>query len=102
MKLKKGDNIIVLSGKDKGKTGTIAKVLVKTDQVVIDGVNVMKRHEKPSQRNQDGGIVEFSAPIHASNVAYLEDKSDTPTKIGYKIENDQKVRFAKKSGQTIA
>ncbi len=102
MKLKKGDNVIVLSGKDKGKTGTITKVLVKTNQVVIDGVNVMKRHEKPSQRNQDGGIVEFNAPIHASNVAYLEGKSDTPTKIGYKTENDQKVRYAKKSGQTIA
>jgi large subunit ribosomal protein L24 len=102
MKLRKGDKIVVLSGKDKGKTGTITKVLVKTNQVVIDGVNVMKRHQKPSQRNQDGGIVEFSAPIQASNVAYLEDKSDTPSKIGYKTENGQKVRVAKKSGQTIA
>jgi large subunit ribosomal protein L24 len=102
MKLRKGDKIVVLSGKDKGKTGTITKVLVKTNQVVIDGVNVMKRHQKPSQRNQDGGIVEFNAPIQASNVAYLEDKSSTPSKIGYKTENGQKVRVAKKSGQTIA
>jgi large subunit ribosomal protein L24 len=102
MKLRKGDNVIVLSGKDKGKTGTITKVLVKTNQVVIDGVNVMKRHEKPSQRNQDGGIVEFSAPLNASNVAYLDGKGNTPSKIGYKIDNGQKVRVAKKSGQTLA
>lgn len=101
MKLKKGDNVIVLSGKDKGKTGAITKVFVKTNQVQVEGVNVMKRHEKPSQKNQDGGIVEFNAPIHASNVAVVDGKSETPTKIGYKIEKDQKVRYAKKSGQTL-
>jgi large subunit ribosomal protein L24 len=102
MKLKKGDQVVILSGKDKGKTGAITKVLVKTNQVQVEGVNVLKRHEKPSQRNQDGGIVEFHAPVHASNVAVVEGKSKEATRVGYKIENGQKVRIAKKTGQPLA
>ena len=101
MKLRKGDQVKVLSGKDKGKIGAITKVLVKTNQVIVEGVNVMKRHTKPSQANQDGGIIEITSPINASNVALVEGKAQTPTKVGFRIEKEKKVRFAKKTGQTI-
>lgn len=111
MKLKKGDKVVIISGQDKGKQGTIIKVLSKTDRVVLEGEGLtkIKKHLKPSQVNPDGGIVEIEKPIHASNVMLLDPKEKTPTRIGYKTvtetvkkkEVTKKVRFAKKSGKVI-
>jgi len=111
MKLKKGDKVVIISGQDKGKQGTIIKVLTKTDRVVLEGEGLtkIKKHLKPSQVNPDGGIVEIEKPIHASNVMLLDPKEKTPTRIGYKTvtetvkkkEVTKKVRFAKKSGKVI-
>ncbi|MDD3712237.1 MAG: 50S ribosomal protein L24 [Candidatus Izemoplasmatales bacterium] len=111
MKLKKGDKVVIISGQDKGKQGTIIKVLTKTDRVVLEGEGLtkIKKHLKPSQVNPDGGIVEIEKPIHVSNVMLLDPKEKTPTRIGYKTvtetvkkkEVTKKVRFAKKSGKVI-
>ena len=94
MKLKKGDKVIVIAGADKGKTGTIQKVFPKLNRVVIDGVNVHKKHMKPRQNNPEGSIVEIFAPIDASNVAILDPKEKKPARITVKIdENGNKVRY---------
>lgn len=100
-KLKKGDKVIVITGKDKGKTGEIAKMLVAANKVVVSGVNLVKRHTKPSQENA-GGIVSKEAPIHISNVAFIDPKSGKATRIGFKIGKDgEKTRIAKKSGEAV-
>ena len=101
MNLKKGDNVIVIAGRDKGKTGTIQKVIPELNRVVVDGVNLRKKCKKPTQANPDGGIVEIYAPIDASNVALVDPKTKKPTKIGHKIVNGKKVRVAKKSGTVL-
>jgi len=111
MKLKKGDKVVIISGSDKGKQGTIAKVLKKTERVLLDGDGLakVKKHLKPSQQNQDGGIMELQKPIHVSNVMLLDPKAKKPTRIGYKTvtkkvkkqEVTERVRFAKKSGEVI-
>jgi len=101
MNLKKGDNVIVIAGRDKGKTGTIQKVIPETNRVVVEGVNLRKKCNKPTQANPDGGIVEIYAPINASNVALVDPKTKKPTKIGHKIVNGKKVRVAKKSGTVL-
>ena len=111
MKLKKGDKVVIISGADKGKEGTILKVLNKTNRVVLegDGLSKVKKHLKPSQANPDGGIMEVEKPIHASNVMLLDPKEKKPTKIGYKTitkkvkkeDKEVKVRFAKKSGEVL-
>jgi large subunit ribosomal protein L24 len=101
-RLKKGDEVKVIAGKDKGKTGKILTVVRKYDRVVVDGVNIAKRHTKPSPQNQDGGIVEKTVGIHISNVMLIDPKSKKPTRIGYKIEDGKKIRFAKKSGAILA
>lgn len=101
MTVKKGDNVIVISGNDKGKTGKILKVLVKDDRVVVEGVNIVSRHTKPSNANPDGGIIKKEAPIHASNVQIVDPKTNGRTKIGYKVVDGKKVRFAKKSGTVL-
>ena len=99
-KIKKGDRVIVLSGKDKGKTGEVSKVLPKEDRVVVSGVNTVKRHQRPTQTTP-GGIEEKDAPIHISNVALVDPKTGEPTRVGFKVEGDKKVRVAKKSGEVI-
>lgn len=111
MKLKKGDKVVIISGADKGKQGTILKVLKKTDRVVLEGEGLtkIKKHLKPSQVNPDGGIIEIDKPIHASNVMLIDPKEKTRTRIGYKTVTEtskketvtKKVRFAKKSGKEI-
>ncbi|MDD3191450.1 MAG: 50S ribosomal protein L24 [Bacilli bacterium] len=101
MNVKKGDNVIVISGNDKGKTGKVLKVLVKDNRVVVEGVNIISRHTKPSNANPDGGIVKKEAPIHASNVQLVDPKTNERTRIGKKLENGKKVRFAKKSGTVL-
>jgi large subunit ribosomal protein L24 len=101
MKIRKGDRVKVIAGRSKGKVGDVLRVLPSEDRVVVSGVNVIKRHTKPS-RSDSGGIIEREAAIHVSNVALLDPKSDKPTKIGFRfLEDGRKVRFARASGETL-
>lgn len=101
MKIKKGDRVFVTTGKDKGKTGDVLKVFTKTDRVLVQGANMIKRHTRPTQ-SAAGGIVEKEASIHVSNVAHIDPKDDKPTRVGFKVlEGGNKVRFAKRSGEVI-
>ena len=101
MELRKGDKVVVIAGKDKGKTGEIQKVLPRTNRVVVEGVNLRKKHKKPTQNNPEGSIVEIYAPIDASNVMIVDPKTKKPTRIGHKIVKGKKVRVAKKSGTEL-
>ncbi len=101
LKIKKGDNVIVLAGKDNGKKGEILTVFPEKNKVIVSGINVVKKHTKPNAQNPQGGIVEMEAPIHASNVALLDPVSKKATRVGYKFEGDKKIRIAKKSGKAI-
>ncbi|MDE0056539.1 MAG: 50S ribosomal protein L24 [Defluviicoccus sp.] len=100
-RIRKGDNVIVLTGRDKGKRGSVLKSMPKEGRLIVQGVNVVKRHTRPSQ-TQSGGIVEKEAPIHVSNVALLDPASDRPTRVGVRLlEDGRKVRYAKASGELI-
>ena len=100
-KLKKGDTVVVLTGRDKGKEGEVLKVLPTENRAVVQGVNRIKRHQRPTQTSS-GGIIEREAPIHLSNLAHLDPKDGKPTRVGTKILKDgRKVRFAKRSGEQI-
>ena len=100
-KIRKGDRVVVTSGGEKGKKGEVLKVFPDEGRVLISGVNIVKRHQKQSQREQ-GGIISKEAPIHVSNVAHVDPKTGEPTRVGFKVLNDgRKVRVAKKSGETI-
>ncbi|WP_332649165.1 50S ribosomal protein L24 [Lysinibacillus sp. 54212] len=101
MHVKKGDKVKVITGKDKGKEGVILAAFPKQDRVLVEGVNIVKKHVKPNQLNPQGGIVSKEAAIHVSNVMLIDPKSGEPTRVGYKIENGKKVRVAKKSGVVI-
>jgi large subunit ribosomal protein L24 len=101
-KIKKGDKVIVTTGRDKGKKGEVLKVLPKENKAVVSGVNTAKRHTKQSQANPQGGIVNKDLPIDLSNLAHVDPKSGEATKIGWKVLGDgRRVRFAKKSGEVI-
>ncbi|MET3574358.1 50S ribosomal protein L24 [Bhargavaea ullalensis] len=103
MHVKKGDKVQVITGKDKGKTGVILAAFPKKDRVIVEGVNIAKKHTKPNQENPQGGIVSKEAAIHVSNVMLLDPKSGEPTRVSYKVgEDGKKVRVAKKSGEIIA
>ena len=100
-KIRKGDKVIVLSGRDKGKSGEVIKLVLKERRAFVQGINVVKRHTKPSQTNP-GGIVDKELPIHLSNLAIIDPKDDKPTRVGFKrLEDGRKVRFAKSSGEVI-
>ena len=100
-KIRKGDRVIVLSGRDKGKKGKVLKVFPKEDRALVQGVNVVKRHQRQTQKEQ-GGIVSKESPIQLSNIAHVDPKTGKPTRIGFKTMADgSKVRFAKKSGEVI-
>ncbi|PSL29623.1 MULTISPECIES: 50S ribosomal protein L24 [Planomicrobium] len=101
MHIKKGDTVKVISGKDKGKTGVVLTALPKKERVLVEGVNIVKKHTKPNQANPQGGIVSQEAAIHVSNVMLLDPKSGEPTRVGYKVEDGKKVRVAKKSGEKL-
>jgi large subunit ribosomal protein L24 len=101
MKLKKGDNVIVVTGTDRGKKGVIAQVLAATNQVIIDGVNVMKKHIKPRMQGQSGNIIEKAMPIDASNVQIIDPKGGKPTRVGYELKDGKKIRIARGSGSNI-
>ncbi len=100
-KIKKGDKVVVLSGRDKGKQGVVSRVLVDDQKVVVSGVNMVSRHTKPTQADQ-GGIKNFEAPMHVSNVAHIDPRDGKPTRVGFKTDdNGRKVRVAKRSGEAI-
>ena len=101
-KIRKDDEVIVLTGRDKGKRGAVLRIITKTDRVLVEGVNVTKRHVKPTQAEPQGGIVEREAPVHISNVALIDPESDRPTRVRYKnLEDGRKVRVAARSGEVI-
>ncbi len=108
MKIKKGDTVRVISGANLGKEGEVLKVYPKTNRVIVEGVNKIKKHAKPTQAHPDGGILEYEAPIHASNVMIVE-KKQGPTRIGYKTVTEtvrkkqvtRKVRYSKKTGEVL-
>ena len=100
-KIKKGDKVVVLAGRDKGKTGEVVQVMPKEDRALVRGVNLVKRHQRQTAA-QEGGIISKEAPIHLSNLAYADPKDGKPTRVGFKILDDgRKVRFAKRSGDLI-
>ena len=99
-KIKKGDNVIVLTGKDKGRTGQVVEVLPSENRVVVQGVNMVQRHTRPTQADPNGGIKHKEASLHLSNVA-IADANGKATRVGFKVEKDQKVRFAKTTGDVI-
>lgn len=99
--VKKDDTVIVITGKDKGKKGRVIAAYPRENRVLVEGVNMVKKHQKPNAMNPQGGILEQEAPIHASNVMHVDPKSGKVTRIGYKVVNDKKVRVAKRSGEII-
>ena len=100
--IKKGDNVIVLAGEDKGKTGKVLKMLVDKQRAIVEGVNIVSKSANPSAKHPQGGIVKVEAPIHISNLSLIDPKSQKPTRIAIKVNEDgKKVRIAKKSGEEI-
>jgi large subunit ribosomal protein L24 len=99
-KIKKGDRVMVLAGKDKGRQGAILKVFPKEERVLVEGLNIVHRHTKPSQGDPQGGIKNKEAPLHVSNVAVVDSKGK-PTRVGFRVDGDKKVRFAKTTGEVI-
>jgi large subunit ribosomal protein L24 len=100
LKVRKDDEVVVITGRDKGKSGKVLRVIPDELRVVVQGVNVVKRHTRAGQ-GQQGGIVEKEAPIHVSNVAHVDPKDRKPTKVGFKTVDGRKLRFARKSGEMI-
>ena len=98
-KIRKGDKVVVLTGKDKGRTGEVVQVMPKEDRAVVKGINLVKRHQRQTQ-SQEAGIINKEASLHISNIAIV-DKDGKPTRVGFKIEGDKKVRVAKRSGVSI-
>lgn len=99
--VKTGDKVKVITGKDKGKEGVILQAYPSQERVLVEGINIVKKHAKPSQENPQGGILNQEAPIHVSNVMPLDPKSGEPTRVGFKFEDGKKVRIAKKSGEPL-
>jgi large subunit ribosomal protein L24 len=99
-KIKKGDRVVVLTGKDKGREGAVAKVFPKEQRVLVEGINIVHRHTRPSQTDPQGGIKNKEAPIHLSNVALVDSKGK-PTRVGFRVDGDKKVRIAKTTGEVI-
>ncbi|OYR22957.1 50S ribosomal protein L24 [Brucella thiophenivorans] len=99
-KIRKGDSVVVLSGKDKGRTGEVLQVMPKDDKALVRGINVVKRHQRQTQ-TQESGIISKEAPIHLSNLAVADPKDGKPTRVGFRVEDGKKVRVAKRSGAVI-
>ena len=99
-KIRKGDRVVVLTGKDKGRQGSVLKVLPKESRVVVEGLNMVQRHTRPTQTDPQGGIKNKEASLHLSNVAVV-DSAGKPTRVGFRVDGDKKVRFAKTTGEVI-
>ena len=102
MKVKANDTVIVIAGKDKGKQGRVKQALPKVDKVVVEGVNIVKKHQRLNQLNPQGGIIEVEAPIHVSNVQLVDPKTGESTRVAIEVKDGKRVRVAKKSGEVIA
>lgn len=101
MKIKKGDTVQVISGKERGKSGVVKLILKDKQRVVVEGLNMIKRHKKASAQGEPSGIIEMEGPIHISNIMILDPKTNKPTRVGFKIKDGKKVRIAKKSKSVI-
>lgn len=101
MKIKKGDSVIVIAGKDRGKSGTVLAAFPKREAVLVEGVGMVKKHQKSRRRGQTGQIIDRATPIHVSNVAIKDPKRGKPSRVGYLLEGGKKVRIARKSGAKI-
>ncbi|AKI00919.1 ribosomal protein L24, bacterial/organelle [Hoeflea sp. IMCC20628] len=99
-KIRKGDKVVVLTGKDKGRTGEVLAVMPKEDRAVVRGLNMVKRHQRQTQ-TQEAGIINKEASLHISNIAFADPKDGKPTRVGFRVEGDKKVRVAKRSGVVI-
>jgi large subunit ribosomal protein L24 len=99
-KIKKGDRVVILTGRDKGKTGNVTRVWPKDSRVLVEGINIVQRHTRPTQLDPQGGIKNKEAPLHLSNVA-IADANGKPTRVGFRVDGDKKVRFAKSTGEVI-
>jgi len=99
-KIRKGDRVVVLAGRDKGRQGAVLKVFPKDERVLVEGLNIVHRHTKPSQGDPQGGIKNKEAPMHVSNVAIVDSKGK-PTRVGFRMDGDKKVRFAKTTGEVV-
>ena len=99
--IKKGDTVYVNAGNDKGKTGKVLSVIPSKDRAIVEGVNMVKKHTKPNSKQPQGGIVEQEAGIHISNLQLIDPNSGKPTRVGYRMDGDKKVRYAKKSGEEV-
>ena len=100
-KIKTGDTVMVIAGKDKGKVGKVLKVIPEKERVIVEGVRIVKKHVRPSPKYPEGGIIEMEAPIHISNVMLVDPKTGKPTRVGIKIIDGKKYRYAKRSGEII-
>ncbi|WP_119301797.1 50S ribosomal protein L24 [Dongia deserti] len=100
LKVKKGDKVVVITGRDKGKQGEILKVFREENRVIVQGINMAQRHQRQTMQ-QEGGIVRKELPIHASNVALIDPKTDRPTRVGYKMDGERKIRVARRSGEAL-
>ena len=101
LRIKKGDTVYVIAGNDKNKTGKVLSVDPASDRVIVEGVNMVSKATKPNPKQPQGGIIKQEAPIHISNLNLIDPKSGKPTRVGYKMDGDKKIRFAKKSGEEI-
>ncbi|NKZ26887.1 50S ribosomal protein L24 [Vagococcus lutrae] len=101
MFVKKGDKVKIITGKDKGKEGVVLTAFPKNDRVIVEGVNMVKKHQKPSATVPQGGIVEQEASIHVSNVMVIDPSTNEPTRVGYKVVDGKKVRVSKKTGEVL-
>jgi large subunit ribosomal protein L24 len=99
-KIKTGDRVVLLTGKDKGRQGKVIKVMPKDEKLIVEGLNMVKRHTKASQSDPQGGIKNKEAAVHVSNVAIVDSKGN-PTRVGFRVDGDKKVRFAKTTGEVI-
>jgi large subunit ribosomal protein L24 len=101
LKIKKGDTVVILSGKDKGKTGQVTRSIPKADKVVVSGINIATRHKKPSQTDPQGGLERIEAPMHVSNVAIADPKTGKASRVRFETRDGKKVRVAVQSGELI-
>lgn len=101
-RLKQDDRVVVIAGRDKGRQGRILKVLREENRVIVEGINVVRRHQSPTPQNPEGGIIEKELPIHASNVMLWDDEAEAPTRVRYELDDEgKKIRVAKKSGKAL-